>query len=108
MISYFDIEKLFFSDLGGKRCIEIEFSVKGYPKYQFCWMGKMPNKNNKKKEVYWFGLVPDGAEAYDYDNFRDFSSAPVFCGKSLKQIWHEVEIFSIDGCDPHEQLLAYL
>ena len=108
MISFHDMMKLFSYDLEGKFCIEIEFSVKDSPQYQSCWMGKMPDRENKGKEVYWYGLVPDGSEAYDYDNFQDFSSAPVFHGKSLKQIWTKVEVLSIDGCDPDERIHAYL
>ncbi len=107
MITFDDITKLFLSDLEGKFCIEIEFLVKEEPKYQTCRMGKMPDRENKEKEVYWYGLVPDGSEAYDYDNFQDFSSASVFHGKSLKEIWEKVEILSIDGCDPGERFLAY-
>ncbi len=106
MISFNDITKLFSHNLEGKFCIEIEFLIKGEPIYQSCWMGKMPDRENIEKEVYWYGLVPDGSEAYDYDNFRDFSSASVFHGESLKEIWEKVEILSIDGCDPEERLLA--
>ena len=108
MISFEDITKLFSFDLEGKWCIEIEFLVKGYPKYQSCWMGKTPNKVVKEKELYWYGLVPDCSEAYDYDNFQDFSSAPVFNRKSLKKIWRKVVILSIDGCDPEDRIKAYL
>ncbi len=108
MISYSDFTKMFSFDLEGKWCIEIEFLVKGYPKYQSCWMGKMPDKVDKEKELYWYGLVPDCTEVYDYDNFQDFSSAPVFNGKSLKNVWRKVEILSIDGCDPEDRILAYL
>ena len=108
MISYRDITKLFSFDLEGKWCIEIEFSVKGYSKYQSCWMGKTPNKVDKEKELYWYGLVPDCSEAYDYDNFEEFSSAPVFEGKSLKQIWKKVQVLSIDSCDPQERIQSYL
>ena len=107
MISFEDITKLFSFDLEGKTCIEIEFSVKGYPKYQSCWMGKMPNEENKEKELYWYGLVPDGSESPEYDNYQDFSSAAVFDGKSLKEIWDKVDIVSIDGCDPKQRLLTY-
>ncbi|MBE6568525.1 MAG: hypothetical protein E7657_07695 [Ruminococcaceae bacterium] len=78
MISFKDITKLFSFDLEGKWCFEVCFLISGYPKHQSCWMGKMPNKKNKEKELYWYGLVPDGSEAHDYDNFQDFSSAPVF------------------------------
>ena len=108
MISFYNITKLFSFDLEGKWCIEIEFLVKGYPMYQSCWMGKSPNEVDKEKELYWYGLVPDGSESYDYDNFQDFSSALVFNGKSLKKIWGEVEILSIDGCDPEDRIKAYL
>lgn len=103
MISFESIENLFSFDAKGKRCIEIRFLVKGYLKYQSCWMGKMPSKERKGKEIYWYGLVPDSSEAYDYDNFQDFSSAPVFEGKSLKELWKKIEILSIDGCDPEER-----
>ena len=108
MISYFEITKLFSFDLEGKWCIEIEFLVKGYPRYQSCWMGKTPDKTNKEKDLFWYGLVPDCSEAYDYDNFHDFSTASVFDGKSLKEIWNKVVILSIDGCDPQERIQAYL
>ena len=52
---------------------------------------------------YW-----DKLDVVVYDNFQDFSSAPVFRGKSLKQIWTKVEVLSIDGCDPDERIHAYL
>ena len=107
MISFEDITKLFSFDLEGKWCIEIEFLVKGYPKYQACWMGKMPNNADRNKELYWYGLVPDCSEAYDYDNFEDFSSVPVFDGKSLKTVWASVVILSIDGCPPEDRRSTY-
>ena len=106
MISFNDISKLFSKNLEGKFCIEIEFLIKEELTYQSCWMGKMPDREDKEKEVYWYGLVPDGSEAYDYDNFGDFSSASVFHGKSLKEIWEKVEILSIDGCNPEDLLLS--
>lgn len=108
MITFFDIAKVFSFDSRGKFSVEIEFSVKGDPKYQSCWMGKMPDKNDNKKDLYWYGLVPDCSEAYDYDSFWAFSSAPIFNGKSLKEIWNDVGILSIDGCDPEERLPTYL
>ncbi len=108
MISYSEITTLFSFDLRGKWCIEIEFLVNGHPKFQSCWMGKMPDKVDKEKALYWYGLVPDGLESYDYDNFQDFSSAPVFEGDSLKKIWSKIEILSIDGCDPEDRIKAYL
>lgn len=89
--------------------MEIAFLVKGESSYPSCWMGKTPDPDREArgKEVYWYGLAPDGTEAYNFDNFSDFSSAPVFAGKSLKEIWDKVEILSIDGCDPEERLFTY-
>ncbi|MBQ4584711.1 MAG: hypothetical protein IJA82_00725 [Clostridia bacterium] len=108
MFPFESIAKLFSFNFDEKYCIEIEFSIKGYPKYQFCWMGKMPDKENTEKELYWYGLTSDGSEAYDYDNFQDFYSAPIFDGKSIKEIWDKVDLLSIDGCDPKERLAVYL
>lgn len=108
MMSFDDITGLFSVDLQGKYCIEIEFLVKGYPEYQSCWMGKTPDKTDKERELYWYGLVPDGSQAYDYNNFRDFSSAPVFEGQSLKEVWYHIEVMAIDGCDPEERIQVYL
>lgn len=104
MIPFETIAKLFSSDLEGRFCVEIEFLVKDSPRYQSCWMGKMPNREHREKEVYWYGLVSDGSEAYDYDNFRDFSTAPVFAGQSLREIWDSITLVTIDGCDPEEYL----
>lgn len=71
-------------------------------------MGKMPNKANRGKEVYWFGLNQDGSQAFEYDNFENFSSAPVFDGKSLKDIWNEIELISINGCEPEDVISKLL
>ena len=108
MISFEAITKLFSFELQGKYCIEIEFLIRGSSKYQSCGMGKMPDKENIGKDLYWFGLMPDGSEEFSYDNFQDFSCAPVFDGKSLKEIWSKIEILEIDGCDPEERFYAYL
>lgn len=108
MISFNDISKLFSFNLENKYCIEIAFSVKVYPKYQYCWMGKMPDDQNKEKELYWYGLTDDGSEGYDYYNFEDFSSAPAFDGKSLKELWDDIEILYINGCDPENMIRSYL
>lgn len=108
MITYNDIIKLFSFDLKCKFCIEIEFSVKNHPKYLSCWMGKMPDKNDKERELYWYGLTADGSESYDFYNFEDFACATVFDGKSLEQIFSSIEINSIDGCDPTERLQTYI
>ena len=108
MISFETIAKLFSFDPKGKYCIEIEFSVKGHPNYQFCWMGKCPDRDHNDKATYWYGLAPDGSEAYNYAGFAEFSSAAVFNSRSLEEIWDKIEILSIDGSDPEDQLPRYL
>ena len=108
MITYNNLAKLFSFDLQNQSCIEIHFLLKSNPKYQSCWMGKMPHESDRNKEVYWYGLVADGSEAYDYDNFEYFSSAPVFEGKTLKDVCDQIELISIDGCDPVERINSYL
>ncbi len=108
MITFGQIEKLFSQNLNGRLCIEIDFTVRGFLNYKYCWMGKMPDQSDKNKELYWFGLAEDGSKAHDFDNFFTFSTAPIFDGKSLKDVWDNVELFSIDGCDPEERIQAYL
>jgi len=108
MISFNDITKLFSYDLKDEACIEIEFAVKGFSDFQSCWMGKMPDKTDKEREVYWYGLSADNSEIYEYDNHGEFLNAPVFDGKSLKEIWNHISVLSIDGCDPEERIKFYI
>ena len=108
MISFENISKMFSIDLENKRCVEIEFNVIGYPNYQHCWMGKMPDTSDKSKELYWFGLATDGSKSYDYDDYFNFSNSPIFNGKSLKEIWDCIELLSIDGCDPEDAIQFYI
>ena len=103
MIEFNDIVKLFTYSSQNAYSIEIEFSVKGYPKYQGCFMGK----TNTESKIYWFGLAGDGSKAFDYDDFLDFVTAPVFDGKALKEVWADIELLSIDGCDPEERIKEY-
>ena len=67
----------------------------------------MPNKKTKK-DVFWFGLTPDGDNAYDYPTFEEFSFAKIFDGKSLMEIWDNIVIEEINGCDPMEMVEMYL
>ena len=88
-------------------CIEIFFKVQGSDKFNSCWMGKLPSKETQK-DVFWFGLTPDGKNAYAYSTFEEFSSAEVFDGKSLIEIWDNITIVDINGCDPAEMIEMYL
>lgn len=104
-LTFDNIKNLFSFNTFGKGCAEIEFRVEGMDTYQLSWMGKMPDRDNSEKDCYWYGLVPDGSEAYDYDNFEDFSSAPVFEGKSLKDICSKIELLSVNSCPPDPKIL---
>ncbi len=107
-ITYDDLKKLFSFDTEQKYCFEIDFCVLNDPVYNHSWMGKMPNEKKKEQDLYWFGLVADGSQAYDYDSFEKMCLAPVFNGKCLKELLHEIDIFSINGCDPGEMIHLYL
>ena len=107
MITFERIKKLFAFETQGKYCVEILFSVKESKKYDCCWMGKLPDKKNGR-DVYWFGLTSDGKNAFDYATFEDFSTAKVFDGKSLIEIWDAVIVEEIDGCEPLERLENYI
>ncbi len=96
-IPFNTFEKMLTTHLSENQCQEILFFIENSEKYQHCWMGVI-NKNGKSE--YWFGLTKDGKEAYDYTNFDQMTSAPVFNGKTLKELWEHIDILSVNGCDP--------
>ena len=106
MITFDQITKLFAFDTQGKFCLEIEFSINGSKKFDDCWMGKLFDKKTKQ-DVYWFGLTADDNNSFDYPTFEEFASAKVFDGKSLAQIWNEVTVLTVDGCDPTDPYVTY-
>ncbi len=87
--------------------IEIAFHVEGDDFYNECWMGKGKD-NETGKEANWFGLTPDGKNAFDYEDVFSFVNAEVFNGKSLKDIWNKVVIDKIDWCNPEERFQDYI
>lgn len=90
-------------------CIEIEFYINEDLEYNSCWLGKMGRTvEGIQYEVFWYGLVADGSQAYDYYSAEEFFNAPVFRGKSLKDLWDKVIINSIDGCSVEYRLPYYL
>ena len=107
MITFEQIKRLMAFDIKKKYCIEIAFSVSESEKFDFCWMGKLPDKTTGQ-DVYWFGLTSDGKNAFDYPTFEEFSTAKVFDGKSLFEIWDAVTVLEIDGCDPLERFVSYI
>lgn len=88
-------------------CIEIEFCIDNCKDYQHSWLGKML-WGEDEKSIYWFGLMEDGSQAFDFESFEQFVSAKVFHGKSMKEIWDLVTILSIDACNIEERLPFYL
>ena len=107
MIQYEQIEKLFSFKTKKKFCVEIQFMLQNNQKYDYCWMGKMWDRD-EQKDVFWYGLTPDGKNAFDYPSFEEMANAPVFDGLSLKDVWDQVVIEEIDGCDPQERLEDYI
>ena len=100
-------QKIMSFDTQGSQCIEISFLIKGNEKFDNCWMGKMPY-GEMKQELFWYGLTTDGKNAFEYSTFEEFSSANIFEGKSLLEIWDNILIMEINGCDPDEMIDIYL
>jgi hypothetical protein len=89
-------------------CIEMNFCIDNDTEYEDCWLGKMPDRNKPGKEVYWYGLVPDGSQAYDYAKLEDVLNAKVFHGKCLCDVIEKVTWYSLDGCNIEERLPDYI
>jgi len=77
-------------------CLEVWFCVDNYPDYQDCWLGKMIERETNLP-IYWYGLVEDGSQAYDFLTIDEFLSAKAFQGKSIKDIWDLVSLYSFNG-----------
>lgn len=107
-ISFSDFVRMMSWSTEGKHCMEVAFSIDGSDKYNFCWLGKMPDHSEKKRDCYWCGLVPDGSEAYDFYTMEDMLAAKLFDGKSMEEIWESVTLIEIDACEPEDRIQAYL
>lgn len=89
-------------------CIEMNFCIDDDTEYEDCWLGKMPDRDNPGKEVYWYGLTSDGLQAYDYAKLEDILNSKVFHGKSLCDVIEKITWYSLDGCSIEERLPDYL
>ena len=89
-------------------CIEMSFCIDNDKEYEDCWLGKMPDRNEPGKEVYWYGLVPDGSQAYDYAKLEDILNDKVFHSKSLCDVIEKITWYSLDGCSIDERLPDYI
>ena len=68
----------------------------------------MPDREDLSKEIYWYGLVPDSSQAYDYAKAEDILNAKVFNGKSICEVIKKVTWYSLDGCSIEERLPDYI
>ena len=89
-------------------CIEMNFCIDNDTEYEDCWLGKMPDWDERGKEAYWYGLVPDGSQTYHYYKLEDFLNAKVFHGKSLCDVIKKITWYSLDGCSIDERLPDYI
>ena len=96
-----------FDVVANNACIEVEFHVDNSLGYAACWLGKTINRETLQA-VYWYGLTADGLQAYNFDSLDDFINAPVFNGKSIKEIWDTVTFTSIDSCDVTCRMMGYM
>jgi len=94
-ITFLEFEAIMSQDvISDNTSIEAEFCIDGLSMYDEACLGKKM-RNNANTDVYWFGLVPDGSQAYDFDCFEEFINANVFSGRSLKEIWNSISFFYI-------------
>lgn len=89
-------------------CIEMNFSIDDYSEYDDCWLGKMPDRDEPNKEIYWYGLMEDGSQGYAYAELEDILKAKVFHGKSLYDVIDRTSWHSLDGCSLEERLPYYI
>jgi len=107
MITFDQIKQLLSLDIEGKYCYEIQFAINGSEKFDFCWMGKLPDIETGS-DVYWYGLTDDGENGYDFPTFDEFANAKVFDGLNLFEVWKDVSVKSINSCDSLEMIELYL
>ena len=82
-------------------CLEVCFYVDNHPDYQDCWLWKMVERETNSI-IYWYGLVKDGSQAYDFPTMNEFVDAKIFQDRSLKDIWELISIYSFNGIDIEE------
>ena len=92
--------------LENNTCIEMNFCIDDDLEHEDCWLGKRVDKDNNK-EIYWYGLVEDGTQAYYYDCLDDILSAKVFKDNDIRDIWGRVTWYSLNGCDV-EEMIRYI
>lgn len=89
-------------------CIEINFSIDDDIEYKDCWLGKRLDNTRSGRVVYWYGLVPDGSQTYEFDELENILNAKVFHSKSLYDVIEKITWFSLDGSSIEEMLPYYI
>lgn len=77
--------------------------VKNNKKYQNVSFGVLPNPKNNNELLYYFDSKDDNL-SYDFSSLDDFVNAKIFDGNSLKEIWDNVEIITLDCISPDEYI----
>lgn len=73
-------------------CIEISFCLDASLEYSFSWLGKTINPETGRA-LFWYRLVADGSQSYDFDSLQEFISTPIIVNKCL-------EVFTIINGKP--------
>lgn len=73
---------------------EMSFSVKNHENYKHCWLG-VAIKHYEL--IFWLGLAEDDRGYFEFKSLDVMINATVFNGSSLKELWNDIEIGSIDG-----------
>lgn len=81
---------------------ETNFYIEDDPVYDCCWLGRLDGE-----KPYWYGLVHDGTQAYEYATAQELVDSKVFNGRSLREIWSKVRFYSIGSIDPDTWLSRY-
>ena len=81
---------------------ETEFEIKGDSEYDECFIGYLPQYDNP----YWAGLcdIKDGCE---FKTAEELVNAKIYHGKSIKELWDNIEIISIEGVCMEDWLSSF-
>ena len=95
-MTFQQLEALFAATPEQIPCMEVHFSLPGSETFHDCWMGRLYDQDARRLE-FWYGLTPDGQNAYDYGSFEELAGAKVFDGKDLRTVWAGAMVHSVLG-----------
>lgn len=82
------------------------FRLKNSKKFQNVWFGVMSNPYKNSELTYWFNCNEDNLK-YEFPSVDEFVNAKIFDEKSLKDIWENIEIISLDGKSPYDYIAPH-